>query len=235
MDAGGWDSKRHEKVLSLRMKKLTAGGQPAVILILISGGAGVLLSSAACAATVQGYVMDVQMTPAVCMFDSNRAKQRKCLQGYSLNITGLYPETSRRDCETSSSAKLSPIQAKVVARVMPDEHARVQLWQGIGGCVPMNASQYFRTIINYADRLKVPAVLTGQETTVVQQNELNRLFIRLNPGMHSKSIHFQCTSHQAKSYLTEVKICYSPNGRYKQCSSSVETQCPSAFIIKGSY
>lgn len=76
---------------------------------------------------VQGYVMHVQMTPAVCALDPSKQKQRKCLEGYSLTITGLMPETTRTDCSTQSSATLSPLQAKVVARVMPDNNARVQL------------------------------------------------------------------------------------------------------------
>ena len=105
------------------------------------------------APTVQGYVMQVQMTPAVCAIDSSKKKQRKCLEGYSLTITGLLPEVAASDCSTNTSAALPPLQAKVVARVMPEENARTQLWRGVGGCVPGNASQYFRTIINFADRL----------------------------------------------------------------------------------
>ncbi|MFW1836905.1 ribonuclease I, partial [Acinetobacter baumannii] len=82
-------------------------------------------------------------------------------EGSSRPITGLMPETTRPDCSTQRAATLSPLQAKVVARVMPDTNARVQLWRSVGGCVPMNASQYVRTIINFAERLKIPANLTS--------------------------------------------------------------------------
>ena len=71
-----------------------------------------------------------------------------------MTIAGLLPETTEEDCTTSSSANLSPIQANVVSRIMPGENSRAQLWHSVGGCLPMNASQYFRTIINYAERLK---------------------------------------------------------------------------------
>ena len=37
------------------------------------------------------------------------------------------------------------------------------------GCVPMNASQYFRTVINFVERLKVPADLTSPNTIEVQK------------------------------------------------------------------
>lgn len=160
------------------------------LLLLISSGIamGFFVTSAHAAPTVFGYVMEVQMTPAVCLFDSQGSKKRKCLEGYSLNITGLYPETTTRECQTKSSAVLSPLQTKVVARVMPDEHARRQLWAEIGGCVPMSASQYFRNVINYAERLKIPADLTSSENKTAQLHSLRGQFQRLNPGLPASGL-----------------------------------------------
>ncbi|WP_313034116.1 ribonuclease T2 family protein [Acinetobacter sp.] len=201
----------------------------------VSGAGLGLFAPQIFAAPLQGYIMVVQMTPAVCMFDPQKAKQRKCLEGYSLNISGLYPETSQTECRTASSANLSPLQAKVVARVMPDENARTQLWHGIGGCVQMNSSQYFRTIINYAERLKIPTELTSPETRVMYQANLRQQFLRLNPSLPANAIQFNCVTSQGNAVLTEVKLCYKNNGQYKRCSVQVENTCPNAFTIKGSY
>lgn len=185
---------------------------------------------------VVGYVMHVQMTPAVCALDASKQKQRKCLEGYSLTISSLLPELAKSvDCTTSSSAKLSPLQAKVVARVMPDENARVQLWQNVGGCVPMNASQYFRTIINFAGQLKIPADLTNPNTIEVQKEALRQQFVKLNPSLSPNSIRFTCQPSKMDSILTEIRVCYQKNGKYKQCASHIVTACPSEFTIKGSY
>ena len=187
------------------------------------------------APVVQGYVMQVQMTPAVCAMDSSKKKQRKCLEGYSLSVTGLLPETTQADCSTNTSATLSPLQAKVVARVMPEESARVQLWRSVGGCIPSNASQYFRTLINFADRLKIPADLTGSENKQVQHNALRAQFIRLNPGLTVNGIRFNCQNLRSTPVLTEVQVCYKVNGQFKQCSSHVVSNCPSSFSVQGSY
>ncbi|MFW1733428.1 ribonuclease I [Acinetobacter sp. ULE_I001] len=184
---------------------------------------------------LQGYVMQVQMTPAVCALDSSKQKQRKCLEGYSLTITGLLPETTERNCTTNTSASLTPLQAKVVARVMPEENARIQLWRSVGGCVPMNASQYFRTVINLADRLKIPRDLTSSENKNVQHNALKTQFVRLNPGMNNDSIRFTCQSSSSNPVLTEVQVCYRVNGQYKQCSNHIVSNCPNTFSIKGTY
>ena len=113
------------------MKKRSFLNNRNLIQSLILVGVGSFVTSFQAVASpkgLQGYVMHIQMTPAICSIDKSKIKQRKCLEGYSLNITGLYPETTTRECQTKSSAVLSPLQTKVVARVMPDEHARRQLW-----------------------------------------------------------------------------------------------------------
>lgn len=144
------------------------------------GGLAVLCVAPTVSAShhVKGYVIWVQLTPAICHLDSTKIKKRKCLEGYSLNIVGLYPETSKSNCQTKSSAQLSPLQARAVARVMPDEAARVHLWQSIGGCVNMNASQYFRTIINTADRLNIPAEISTSDTLAMSATQMQQLFFQ---------------------------------------------------------
>ncbi|RKG36833.1 ribonuclease T2 family protein [Acinetobacter rongchengensis] len=203
--------------------------------VLCCAGFFLFNSQLIAAPQLQGYVMQVQLTPAVCALDSSKQKQRKCLEGYSLTITGLLPETTERGCATNSSASLSPLQAKVVARVMPEENARIQLWRSIGGCVPMNASQYFRTVINLADKLKVPADLTSSENKNVQYNVLKNQFVKLNPGMNNNSIRFTCQNPLSNPVLTEVQVCYRVNGQYKQCSNHIVSNCPNTFSIKGTY
>ena len=203
---------------------------------IIFGVGGLCVASMTFAApAVQGYMMQVQLTPATCAIESGNQRQRKCLEGYSLTINGLWPETTQSNCITNSSARLAPLQAKVVARVMPDENARRQLWQGVGGCVPMNASQYFRTVINFAGRLKVPADLTSANNIEVQQEGLRQQFIKLNPSLPSRGLRFSCQTSKFDTVLTEISVCYKTNGQYKQCSSHFVSSCPSEFSIKGSY
>lgn len=203
--------------------------------LLGAGCALPMVQSFAATAGLHGYVMQVQMTPAVCSLDTTKRKQRKCLEGYSLTITGLIPETTQQTCNTHSSSNLSPLQDKVVARVMPDENARRRLWGAVGGCTGLTASQYFRDIINKADKLKIPTDLTGVESKTVQLNVLKSQFYKLNPTMHKDSIRFTCHSSGKTTLLTGIQICYKVNGQYKQCSNQVLSNCPSSVFVKGSY
>lgn len=205
------------------------------VLCSIAGG-GLLSSVAQASPNVSGYVMHIQLVPAICALDMSNSKKRKCLEGYSLNVEGLYPEGFRQNnCETSSSAALQPIQAKVVARVMPDENSRNTLWRTVGRCVPMNASQYFRTIINLAEKFKVPEELTSQETHIFQASNLRSKLQRLNTGLSAQSMEFSCQQSGKNSILTEIKVCYRSNGQYKICSNDVQNECPSSFMIQGAF
>lgn len=215
---------------------MRVGQQAKTALILL--GAGMALSSNSSYASpvgLKGYVMQVQMTPAVCTLDASKKKQRKCLEGYSLTITGLIPEISARDCSTRSSANLSPLQTQVVARVMPDESARSSLWSSIGGCTPLTASQYFRDIIKKAENLKIPADLRGIENKSIPLNGLKTQFFKLNPRMSHEAIRFNCQNYQNTAVLTGIQICYTAQGQYKQCSNQIVNSCPSLITIRGAY
>ncbi len=211
--------------------------RPRIVLCFL-GCSSLLMSVETHAATstnLIGYVLRVELTPAICALDKNKQKQRQCLEGYALTIGGLLPETAQHDCETNSTVRLSPIQSKVVARIMPNETARVQLWEDVGGCLPMSASQYFRTIIGFAEKLKIPAELTDGVSRNMQQTTLKQEFIKLNSTLKPSAMRLNCQVGNGKTLLTEIQICYQPNGLYKQCSSAVVSNCPNEISILGSY
>jgi ribonuclease T2 len=99
----------------------------------------------------------------------------------------------------------------------------------------MNASQYFRTIINYADRLKVPAELTEQENITISVDTLRAKFLKINPQLPGNALRFNCQQTQSASVLTSIKVCYRPNGNYKSCPANIINTCPKTVTIKGTY
>lgn len=195
------------------------------------------MSVTAYAAPSSEYVLRIEMAPAVCMLDPSQAKQRKCLEGYSFVIKGLYPETVGKNCTTNRLATLPPLQARAIARVMPNESERLQLWRSVGQCVDGNASQYFRRIATYAERLNIPHILTTEKSHYVSQQNVLKQFHHLNPQLPKDAIRLSCQqdARSQHSILTEIQICYHRNGSYKSCSTNVPTTCPSNFVIEGTY
>ncbi len=176
-------------------------------------------------------VLMIEMTPALCKLQPTRARMRQCLEGYSLTVSGLNLGYGTR-CGRGSEPDLTPLQLKVVNRIMPDNAVRSQAWQRYGACSPFSANSYFRQIVSLAGDLKLPSELnTGNSYTVSKSRFIGQM-TRLNSGMSSSSIDLICQDgNRRQPILTDVHICYE-GSQFSSCSQPVNN-CGSNFIISG--
>ncbi len=202
----------------------------------ISSLTGLLLfaimpAQAASVSNMGQRVLMIEMTPALCNLQPSRARMRQCLEGYSLTVSGLNLGYGSR-CGRGSEPDLTPLQLKVVNRIMPDTTVRSQAWQRYGACSPLSANSYFRQIITLAGELKLPSELnTGNSYTVSKSRFVGQM-TRLNSGMSSSSIDLICQdANRRQSILTDVHICYEGN-QFGRCSNPIDN-CGKNFIISG--
>ncbi len=184
------------------------------------------------ASATKSYVMGLQMTPLTCVGDVKN-HSRACLEANAISMLGLKPEPLSSQCKTQSSAYLYPIQASLVARLLPDEQFRQQLWKSVGGCLQMTASEYFRKLMDYADHLHVPGMLSDPKNIQTSRQQMQLAFTKLNRNFPKDALVFQCTNWQKRIFLTQVQICYDAKGQYKKCASSLHSNCPEIFHVKG--
>ena len=188
-------------------------------------------------AAPKSYVLHIELSPAVCQIDASQKRTRQCLEGYSLTVLGLFPEgvdTSR--CKTSSAVNLSPIQKRVLMRLIPDEASQARLWRSVGGCVSMNSSQYFRKVVAFAEQLKIPSEVTSPTTIRISRSKVDNQFYQMNSGLNASSLKLDCRGDASQAtLLTDVKVCYRSNGQYQACHIQQSSTCPSQVLIKGSY
>ena len=194
---------------------------------------GIILLPAHAANSVKAgqQVLMIEMTPALCNLQPSRARMRQCLEGYSLTVSGLDLGYGVR-CGRGNEPRLTPLQLKVVNRIMPDTTVRTQAWQRYGACSPLSASSYFRQIVNYAGQLKLPTELnTGNSYTVSKTRFVGQM-TRLNNGMTASSVDLICQdANRRQSILTDVHICYEGN-QFGRCSTPIDN-CGKNFIISG--
>ncbi len=176
-------------------------------------------------------VLMIEMTPALCSLQPTRVRMRQCLEGYSLTVSGLDMGYGER-CGRGVEPRLTPLQLKVVNRIMPDTTVRSQVWQHYGACSPLSASSYFRQITNYAGALKLPNELnTGNSYTVSKSRFIGQM-TRLNSGMPAASIDLICQAgSRRQTILTDVHVCYE-GSEFGSCSEVVDN-CGKKFIISG--
>ena len=205
---------------------------------IMSFGAALLIqgfvlmpAQAASAAKIGERVLMIEMTPALCSMQPTRIRMRQCLEGYSLTVSGLDMGYGER-CGNGSEPRLTPLQLKVVNRIMPDTTVRSQTWQRYGACSPLSASSYFRQITNYASALKLPNELTTGNSYTVSKARFIGQMARLNKGMSSSSIDLICEKgSRRQSVLTDIHVCYEGSA-FGSCYNRV-SNCGSQFIISG--
>lgn len=188
-------------------------------------------AKAADGARVGQRILMIEMTPALCSIYPSRARMRQCLEGYSLTVAGLdlgYGDS----CGRGGTPDLTPLQLRVVNRVMPDATVRNQAWRRYGACSPLSSNLYFRQIVTHASELKLPPELnTGNSYTVSKSRFLNQI-LRLNSGMRADGIDLICqNTSRNRDVLTEIHVCYQGSA-FGKCPSRVDN-CSSNFIISG--
>lgn len=177
-------------------------------------------------------VLMIEMTPALCNLQPTRSRMRQCLEGYSLTVSGLNLGYSSR-CGRASEPNLTPLQLKVVNRIMPDTTVRSQVWQRYGACSPLSANGYFRQIVTLASELKLPSELNSGNSYTVSKSRFLRQMTRLNSGMTNSNIDLICKyANRRQSILTDVHVCYKGN-QFDSCSVPLNN-CGKNFIILGS-
>ena len=202
-----------------------------IIGLLLLQWALLLPAQAASAAKIGERVLMIEMTPALCQLQPSRARMRQCLEGYSLTVSGFDLGYGDR-CGRASEPRLTPLQLKVVNRIMPDTTVRSQAWQRYGACSPLSASNYFRQIVNYSEQLKLPSELnTGNSYTVSKSRFIDQM-TRLNGDMKSSNIDLICQQGSRRQrILTDIHICYEGT-QFGSCSNVVDN-CGKNFIISG--
>jgi ribonuclease T2 len=182
------------------------------------------------------FTLIIRMTPAACALDPELQKLRQCQDGFTLTISSLQaerPSGKRIENCSHDQTNLSPLQERVVERVMPDKQLRDEDWQRNGSCTGMSPTVYFRTIATYAQRLKIPSELASPRDTVLTKSYIINKLQQLNPGLTDKSILLRCTAESGREFpvLTELRSCYNMQGQYDVCPANIKSTCPSSVVI----
>lgn len=205
-----------------------------MLAVLASGIAGEVCADEA-TESPHYYTLAISLAPAFCQLHPELHEMRQCREGFAVIVHGLWPERiDGRKAENCSSDQpaLSPVQERVLEKLMPDDPLRVHEWRKHGSCTGMSAQEYFRAIMAYANRLRLPEELNkeGRDQTL-DRNDLVTQIIRLNTGLPAKGVYLRCQGQDA-ALLTEVRVCYKPNGQFTECINTFKPNCPTNVTIR---
>lgn len=181
------------------------------------------------------YLLSINFAPAACVLHPERRKLRQCQEGYALIVHGLWKEkavTKEEPC-SEKPPELSPIQQSVLEKIMPDEEMRNKAWQSYGACTGLSAQEYFRVVMSYANKLKVPELFTESSPSdrEFEQDFLSQEVQKLNTNLPEKGFYFRCQTQQDKTFLTEVRVCYDKLGQFAACKT-FKPNCPNTITLR---
>ncbi|PTQ88156.1 ribonuclease T2 family protein [Agitococcus lubricus] len=181
------------------------------------------------------YLLSINLAPASCTLHPETRELRQCQEGYSLIVHGLWTEKSATNKPTICSDKppeLSPVQQRVLEKLMPDETVRNAAWQKYGACMGLTAQQYFRAIMSYTNKLKLPEMFKEEGLDrQVDRDELAAAIQKLNTGLPEKGFYLRCQTKQDKTFLTEVRVCYDKEGQFAECKT-FKPNCPDYITLR---
>lgn len=183
------------------------------------------------------YLLSINLAPAACVLYPELRKLRQCQEGYAIIVHGLWKEkpvvaTKAVPC-TEKPPELSPVQQSVLEKIMPDEEMRNKAWQRYGACTGLSAQEYFRVVMSYANKIKLPAFFSEASATDQDfyQDFLSQELKKINPNLPDKGFYFRCQTQQDKTFLTEVRVCYDKLGQFSDCKT-FKPNCPNVITLR---
>lgn len=184
----------------------------------------------------QPYLLSIKLAPAFCVLNPDRQKTKQCQEGYAIIVHGLWKEksASKNDIPcTERPPELSPLQQQVLERIMPDEDMRNKAWQRYGACTGMSAQEYFRIVMSYANKLRLPNLLKEEtrDDREFEQEFLVQEIQKMNVSLPEKGFYLRCQAKQDKTFLTEVRVCYDKLGQFAECKN-YQPNCPQLITLR---
>ena len=180
-------------------------------------------------------VLKIEMSPALCDMEGFRKSLKSCVDGFSISVAGLsFNEAPRGRC-SSQPVKLSPLQTRIVGRVMPDVSSQDESWQLYGSCAGLSSKDYFRLITDMTAKLRLPKELSSGRSYLVDRNRFMQQFFQLNANMPKGAVELSCRKHPTSgtSVLTELQVCYDSASRFAACPVVTAQKCPESFQVRG--
>lgn len=176
------------------------------------------------------YVLALSWSPSYCAKSGDRSPMQ-CggPKPFAFVTHGLWPQYERgfpSDCRVTGR---EPTRAQVdgILDLMPSPGLVRHEWRKHGTCSGLVPKDYFDTIRDATDKVKIPdAYRLAEQDRDISPAEIERAFIDANPGLRPAMIAVQCRDRA----LEEVRICMSRDLAFRPCAEVDRRACRSDTI-----
>jgi ribonuclease T2 len=180
------------------------------------------------------YVLALSWSPSYCATHPQDHQQCAAGRAFDFVVHGLWPQFSQgwpQDCATDE-AWVEQRQIDAMLDVMPSKALIIHEWKKHGTCAGLSQADYFRTVRNYFENVKIPAryqTPTADVVTTPQQLVLD--FVKTNMGLTAEMVSVQCGRDRQRARLSELRVCFDKGGAFRACGRNEARQCQAETLV----
>jgi ribonuclease T2 len=181
------------------------------------------------------FVLALSWSPSFCATTEAADEARQCggRRKFAFVVHGLWPQEGRRPsqyCPTEETW-VPEDQIDEMLHIMPSKSLVIHQWRKHGTCSGLSMSDYFRLTRALFGRVRIPArYLSPLEPIVTTPEALIGDFVKTNRDLSSDMMQLVCAS-RSLSRLAELRICFSPDGDFAQCSFPPRASCRARTLV----
>jgi ribonuclease T2 len=177
------------------------------------------------------YVLSLSWSPSFCETATGNARRLQCgARPYSFVVHGLWPQYERGFPEFClfPPPRLDRNIMRSMLDLMPAPGLVYHEWDQHGTCSGLRAREYFDLVRTAREKVQIPEQYSHPTAPLsVTPDQVADAFIRANPGLSPQAITIDC----GRGRLREVRICFTRDLQFRDCSPSVQRACRSERLI----
>jgi len=177
------------------------------------------------------YVLSLSWSPSFCETATGNARRQQCgARPFSFVVHGLWPQYERGFPESClvPPPRLERNIMKSMLDLMPAPGLVYHEWDQHGTCSGLQPREYFDLVRRARAKVEIPGQYSHPTAPLsVTPNEVIDAFISANDGLSPEGITVDCDLTR----LREVRICFTRDLNFRDCSRSARRACRSERLI----
>jgi len=177
------------------------------------------------------YVLSLSWSPSFCETATGKARRQQCgPRPYSFVVHGFWPQYERgfpESCQVPPPRLDRRIMSSMLD-LMPAPGLIFHEWDQHGTCSGLQPREYFDVVRKARASVKIPPQYAGPAMPLrVTANQVISAFISANEGLAPEDITIDCD----RTRLREVRICFSRDLKFRECSRNAQRACRTETLI----
>ena len=177
------------------------------------------------------YVLALSWSPSFCETATGNARRQQCgARPFSFVVHGLWPQYERGFPESClvPPPRLERNIMRSMLDLMPAPGLVYHEWDQHGTCSGLQPREYFDLVRRAREKLKIPEQYSHPTVPLsVTPSQVIDAFISANDGLSPGGITVACDRRR----LREVRVCFTRDLKYRDCSPSAQRACRGERLI----